>query len=157
MKKKDKLIISHLRQDGRMQLTKMSKKTSIPVSTLFEKLKKYQGEIITKHTVLVDFSRIGYGTRAKVLLKVKKSQLKDLKEFLLKSSHTNELYRINNGFDFLVEFIFESMQGLEEYLDSVCSQFDIKKEQVLYVVKELKREEFLSKPHLLTFGRTSSI
>ena len=44
MKKKDQILLSYLRKDARMPLTKMSKKTNIPVSTLFDRLKVNEGQ-----------------------------------------------------------------------------------------------------------------
>ena len=104
--KNDRLILSYLRQNGRMQLTKMSRKTNIPVSTLFERLKAYDQDLIKKHTAILDFAKLGFRTRARILLKVNKVNRLPLKEFLQKSPHTNELFAINNGFDFMVEFLF---------------------------------------------------
>ena len=39
MNTKDMKMIAHLRQDARMPLTKMSRRTGIPVSTIFDRLK----------------------------------------------------------------------------------------------------------------------
>ena len=61
---KDLLILSHLRQDARMKLTKMSRATRIPVSTLFDKIRGYQvNSIVSKNASLVDFSKLGYQAR----------------------------------------------------------------------------------------------
>ena len=66
MKTKDMQILCHLRQDARMPLTKMSKKTHIPVSTIFDKIKTYENNLIVRHTTLIDFGQLGYNTRGEV-------------------------------------------------------------------------------------------
>ena len=53
---KDLLIISCLRENSRNNLTNISKMTGIPISTIFDWLKKYEGSIIKKHTALLSFS-----------------------------------------------------------------------------------------------------
>ena len=73
MKKTDLLIISSLRQNAREKLTNMSKKTRIPVSTLFDRIRMHEGKLIKKHTALIDFNKLGYNTRANIILKVKKT------------------------------------------------------------------------------------
>jgi DNA-binding Lrp family transcriptional regulator len=146
MRKNDKLIISYLRQDSRIQLTKMSKKTKIPVSTLFERLKNYKKGIIKKNTAIVDFSKLGYNTRAKILLKCKRENIEQLRIFLERNKHTNELFKVNNGFDFMVEFICTSMHELEGHLEKLYKEFKIEKELVFYIIEEIKRENFLSDP-----------
>ena len=63
MNKKDLLIVSHLRRDGRTSLTELSKKTRIPISTIFDRLKQNKNNFIKKHTALIDFAKLGYNTR----------------------------------------------------------------------------------------------
>lgn len=145
MKKQDKIIVSLLREDSRRSLTEMSRLSKIPISTLYDKLKNYQGSLIQKHTTLVDFTQLGFAARARVLLKVKRTELPQVKEHLLKSPGLNELYKVNNGYDFMAEFIFKTMQEMENYLDILSDRFELEKEEVFYIIDELGREEFLSK------------
>ncbi len=145
MKYQDTLLVSLLRENSRMSLTEMSKVTKIPISTIYQKLKEFNNGLIRKNTALVDFSQMGFTVRARVLLKVKKTGLQQLKEHLLSHKSINELYKINNGYDFMAEFIFGTMKEMEEYLDMLGEKFDVEKEQVFYIVDELRREEFLSK------------
>ena len=57
---KELLIMSHLRENSRKNLTKISKETKIAVSTIFDKIKKYEGGIIKKHTCILDFTKLGF-------------------------------------------------------------------------------------------------
>ena len=145
MRDDDTILVSLLREDSRMSLTDMSRRTKIPVSTIYQKIKHFRKGLIRKHTALIDFSLLGFSARARVLLKVKKTELQRLREYLLSSTALNELYKVNNGYDFMAEFIFGTMKEMEEYLDMLGEKFDVEKEQVFYIVDELRREEFLSK------------
>ena len=119
MNKKDLKIISHLRQNARMPLTKMSKKTQIPVSTIFDRLKLNEDNLIIKHTSLLDFSKLGYNTRANIMLTVDREDKEALKEFLINNQSVNSVYKVNNGFDFMVEGIFKQIKDMEEFMESV--------------------------------------
>tara|TARA_Y100000310_G_scaffold345334_1_gene463879 strand:+ start:1785 stop:2252 length:468 start_codon:yes stop_codon:yes gene_type:complete len=152
MKINDQLIIALLRENSRMTLTKMSKKTSIPVSTLYQRLKSYKEGIVKKHTALVDFNKLGFTARARVLLKVDKKKKEDLRKHLLTSQFTNELHKVNNGYDFMAELIFKSMKELEAYVDTLDEKFSIKEKKTFYIVDEIKEEGFLSKPDLIKIG-----
>lgn len=152
MQKYDDVILAHLRENSRLSLTQLSKCTNIPISTLHERLKGFQKNIIKKNTALVDFTQLGYGARARVLFRVKKDVRDQLKDYLLHSPFLNELYKVNNGYDFMAEFIFKHMKDMEDYLDTLEQKYNVEKE-VFYIVEELKREGFLSKPTLLFFGR----
>ncbi|MGM5482130.1 MAG: Lrp/AsnC ligand binding domain-containing protein [Nanobdellota archaeon] len=146
--KKELLFVSSLRKSARKNLTKISKELSIPVSTLFEKLKKLEKALIVKHTALLDFNKLGYTTRAKILLKVNKKDKDTIKEALTKSEHVNSIYKITNGYDYLVEGIFKSLKELEEFSEKLEERFSITKKNVFFVIDDIKRENFLSNVEL---------
>lgn len=147
--KKDWLILAYLRQNARMKLTTMSRHTRLPVSTIFDRLAYYKGNVVKKHIAVINFASLGYYTRAHVMLKANKKGKEKLKEFLLKHSHVNSLYRINNGFDFLLECIFKNINEMEEFLDTIEDEFSVRAKEVYYVVEDIKREMFLSDPELV--------
>ncbi len=149
MNKKDLLIVSYLRKNARETLTNMSKKTKIPISTIYEKLRTQNGGIIKKHTSLIDFNKLGYSTRANIMLKVSKESKEAIKEHLLKAQQINSLYRINNGYDFLVEGVFRHLKELEEFLEKLDEKYDIEKNEVYYIIDDIKRETFMSDPQML--------
>lgn len=142
--KKELLIISALRQDSRLSLTKMSRQTKIPVSTLHDKIRDYTGTLIRKHTSIVDFTKLGYNTRALVFLKSEREQRQALQEFLQTCKNVNNLAKINNGYDFLVELVFEHIKDMEDFLETVEIKFKISTKETYYIIEEIKRESFLS-------------
>jgi DNA-binding Lrp family transcriptional regulator len=141
-------MIANLRIDGRMQLTEMSRKTGIPVSTLFDRLRMSDG-LISKHTCLLDFEKLGYSTRASIMLKVDREQKQLLRDFLSKHQSVNALHRINNGYDFLVEGVFRSVIDVEDFLDQLGSRFRIEDKQTFHIVEDIKREAFMSDPEFI--------
>ena len=152
MKKSDLLIISSLRKNAREKLTSMSKKTRIPVSTIFDRIRGYEDSIIKKHTALVDFSKLGYNTQANIILKVNKKDRDAVREFLMRHSSVNSAFKINNGYDFLIESVFRNIKEVEDFIDMLEEKFSIKTKQVFYVIDDLKKESFLSNPSIVNFG-----
>lgn len=148
MKEKDFKMISYLRADARMPLTKMSKKTNIPVSTLFDRLRANENDIIMKHTALLNFTKLGYHTRANVALRVDKEDKDRLREYLMKHQMINSLYKINNGFDFMIEAVFVHVKDLEEFLSDLDKRFNIMDKKSFFIIEDLKREEFMADPSL---------
>ncbi|MBM3199331.1 Lrp/AsnC family transcriptional regulator [Candidatus Woesearchaeota archaeon] len=152
MKKTDLLIISSLRQNAREKLTEMSKRTRIPVSTIFDRIKLHENGLIKKHTALIDFSKLGYNTRANIILKVGKGDREGVKDFLMKHGSINSAFKINNGYDFLIEAVFTNIKEVEDFLEVLDEKFGVKSKQVFYIIDDLKKEEFLSNPAILSFG-----
>lgn len=149
IQKKDLQIISNLRANSRQTLTNMSKSTKIPISTIYDRLKANEGKLIKRHTCLLDFNRLGFTTRANVLLRVDRSNREDLKEYLEKHRNVNSLYKINNNYDFLFEAVFKQIKELEEFLEQIEDKFKIKSKQVFYIIEDVKRESFLADPQIL--------
>jgi len=142
VKKTDLEVISSLRKNARETLTNISRTKRIPVSTIFDKIRVHRQGIIKKYTTIVDFNELGYSARAKITIKAKPDARLKLKSFLMIHPNVNSLYRINNGYDFLVETIFKNILELEEFIESVEKMVKVK--QVYYVIEDLKREEFLA-------------
>ena len=149
LERKDIQILSYLRNNARTSLTKMSRATHIPVSTIYDRLKLHEQGVILKHTALLDFGKLGFNARANIFLKVDKNSRDSVKEYLLKNQHVNSVYRINNGWDFMVEAIFKNINDVEDFFESIENKHHILEKQYFYVIEEIEREAFLSKRELM--------
>ena len=135
-----------LRGNARESLTHMSRKTAIPVSTIHDHLKQYEGIFIRRHTALLDFSKLGFNALANVLVKVGKHGKAAFLESLTKAVNVNSVFRVNNGFDFMFEVVFRGICELEDYLEKMTENFPIEAKAVYYVIYDVRREAFLSNP-----------
>lgn len=144
MKDKDYTILGRFRKDARMSLTKMSRKTRIPVSTIYDRMKKMdKNGIIQKKTALVDFRKIGYEIKSLMLLETDKDDKKEVQRFLQNYTNVNGISRINNGFDFFVEAIFKSIEGFDEFLKELKT-FDIVTKKEFFVMEDVQKETYLT-------------
>lgn len=142
--KKELLLISTLRKDGRATLTQISKTTRIPISTLFDMLRR--NDIIMKNTCIPDFSKLGYGIRAVISVKVPVDVKEEVKNYLLKTPNLNNLYKVNNGFDFICEVIYKNLHDVEQFVEKLEKDFPLEQKQVHYIIDDLAREAFFSDP-----------
>jgi len=149
--RKDMSILACLRINSRETLTNISKKTKIPISTIYERLKVQESTIIKKHTSLLDFSYLGFMTWVMVAVKCDREQRQELSNYLSKHTNINSLFKINNGYDFLIEGVFKHIKDLEDFMETLETKFNIKEKQVFYLINELKRESFLNDPSLIDF------
>lgn len=149
IKKKDIDIIMRLRNNARESLTDMSKKINIPVSTIYDRLKEHHGELIKRHTSLLDFAVLGFNTRASICIAIDKQQKDSINTYLHKNQYVNSVFKINNGYDFMIDGVFRSIKDMEDFCDTLRSKFDIRDLKSFYIIEELAREEFLTKPELI--------
>ncbi len=141
------MILSCLRADGRCKLAQVSRTTNVPISTLFERLRAYKGTVLAKTTSLLNFNEIGFATRAHLLIRCQR-QREEVKQKLLEYANVNSLYRVNNGYDYLAECVFRTLQDAEIFSEQLRTTFDAIV-RVQYILADLKRETFLSDPNLV--------
>lgn len=151
MKYKDLIFLSLLRKNGREQLTKMSKITGLPVSTLYEKLKRFSKNIIKKNTIILDFKKLGFQIHAMILLRVDSRDLIALCDFLKKSFYVNNVYKISNKFNIMIEVIFRDLSELDSFLVNIGIKYKIYDSEILFIVNNIVTENFLGEPNLIRF------
>ena len=141
--RRDMLLMTFFRRNARENLTQISRLTRIPVSTIFDKLHDFERELIQKHTTLVNFKKLGFDIRVNILFKVARDSREEFKEFLMGNEHVNSVFRVNNGYDYMMEGIFRDMADLQRFTE-MLDRFNIEAKQELFVLEDLKRESFLS-------------
>ena len=146
------IILSHFRQNGRKSLTKISRETGIPISTLFEKLKQLQHNVILKPTALLNFNKIGFNVMVKILLKANKDKKIELCDYLVNNLNVNSIVSLSNGYDFFIETIFRNLKEFKCFTDRL-EDFDIVEKEDFFVIEDLKRESFLSIPKIADLAK----
>jgi DNA-binding Lrp family transcriptional regulator len=123
----------------------MSKKTKIPISTLFDRLRSQeQQETILKHTTLIDFDALGYTTRVQLALRSHPTTRNQLQQHLTCHEHINNVYEVAQGYDFLAEGIFMYPKEVKAFISNLQQKFPTVEYTTHYITKDLKREGFLA-------------
>ncbi|MBR9702860.1 Lrp/AsnC family transcriptional regulator [Candidatus Woesearchaeota archaeon] len=145
LKTKERALLRYFRNNAREALTKISRKTGMPVSTIFDKLRKYEATIIQKHTSLLNFEELGYRVRAQLFVKTLPENRRTLGAYLKEYPNVNTIYRINNGFDYLVEVVFHSVQELEGFVEELELERGVKEKELYFIIADVAREQFLAR------------
>lgn len=140
--KKDILLMTYLRNNARENLTRISRMTSIPVSTIFDKLREYEKDLIRKHTTLIDFRKIGFDIKVHMMLRASREDREKLREFLMNHENINSVFKVNNGFDFMIEALFRDMNDMQRF-NELLERFNIEAKQEMFILDDMKREGFL--------------
>ncbi|MBL7051028.1 Lrp/AsnC family transcriptional regulator [Candidatus Woesearchaeota archaeon] len=148
MDEKELIFLSHLRENARVSLTKIAKQTGVPISTLFDRLKRYEEGFILKHTALIDFNKLGFNVMVKSLLKIPKDEKEKVVDYLQKNHNVNAISTVTNGYSLLIETIFRDLKGMEKFTEQL-EEFNIEKKEDFFVIEDIKRESFLSQPELI--------
>ncbi len=142
MKEKSLLLLECLRRNSRAKLTSISKKTHIPISTLFDLLKGLQNSVIKKNTVVLNFDEMGYRARAQVFLKVDNENKNRLLLFLQHHNNVNTLQKTNNGWDFIAEVVCKNIKELDTFLELLEKNYAVVSFNMHYLIEDIKKEGF---------------
>jgi len=140
----EKIILNELRKNARVSLNDVAQRASIPTSTVYEKVKNYEDlSLIKKHTSILNFYTLGYLSRIMLVLKVDRNEREGIQDFLEKHPNVNTLYRINSGFDYLVEIISKNSRDSQDIVEEIESLKGIKEYSCFNIIDEVKKEAFL--------------
>jgi len=132
-------IIAHLRHNSRQSLIDIARKTDIPLSTIYDKIKSHEGTTIKKFTSIVDFPALGFNIRANLLVK---GRQKPLRDFLITNPNVNSLFQLGGSYDYSADCIFRYMKELDSFMERLEELAE--KKEVHFVTEELRREDFLN-------------
>ncbi|HLD12192.1 MAG TPA: Lrp/AsnC family transcriptional regulator [Candidatus Nanoarchaeia archaeon] len=141
---KDLLILHHLRSNSRQALTKISRKTGIPVSTIFDRIQNNLNNLIRKNTTLINYEQLGYQARIQALLKISAEHRENAKDYFSKHPSINNAFRINNGYQYIIEAILKDLPAVEHFLEELEHNVVITDKKVFYIIENIKEEAFLT-------------
>ena len=144
LNEKEVLILSNLRKNARKPLSEISRDTNIPTSTVHDKVTRFEKSLITNHTSLVDFNKLGYHGKAMVAIRLNSENKEEAIDFLSNHSNVNSVYRLHDGYDVLFECVFKNMHKVDQFAGDLGKRFAINETKVFYITEDVLRENFLS-------------
>ncbi|MAF37106.1 hypothetical protein CL622_08385 [archaeon] len=156
LKQKDFGIVAALRKNSRSSLTRLSKTTGVPISTIFDRLKGYRKLVIKKFTCILNLGLLGYSSHAFFVYTICKSKRSRLRAYLLEHPNVNSVYRINHKYDFLIEVVFKDILAQESFVDRTEDLFSVRPKHMFYVVESIAKEKFMTDMRLFKDRRRIS-
>jgi DNA-binding Lrp family transcriptional regulator len=146
MSEKDNKILKILEDNARLSIQGIAKKTLIPVTTVYNRLKKLEKSgVIKRYTVEYDHSKIGKNTAAYVLLQVNYRLMKKME----KSQHelakkiksyniVEEANLITGTYDILLKLRAESTEALNQFILNTLREMEgVEKTYTIVVMEEI--------------------
>lgn len=144
--KKDFAIIEALKSGGRLSTQQIAKKTSIPITTVHNRIKKLEKEgVIKGYTVVLDNKKIGRTIAAYILvtvdykyLKEKKMSQYELAQKLKSNSNVEEAAMVTGASDIIIKVRASDMEGLNDFITKYLRNIDgIEKTQTAVILNEV--------------------
>ena len=141
----DLKLLGYLRTNARETLTRISQETQIPISSIFDRLKRMEKmNVIKRYTSLLNLKKIGIHVRVLLLVKADKSSKANLEDWLMEKRAVNWLIRINGEWKLAAECLFQNIKNLESFIEDFEKSFKGVEFSVYYILEDLKSESFLA-------------
>ena len=146
MDKKDKTILELLNENSKLTTNQISKKTTIPITTIHNRIKKLEKEgIITGYTLKLDYKKIGKPITAYMLLTVtytlpdgKKLRQEDIAKTIKKLEEVEEVNIMTGITDILIKVRIKDIDQLNTFvIDKLRNIEGIDKTQTMLVLSEI--------------------
>ncbi|MDP2749289.1 MAG: Lrp/AsnC family transcriptional regulator [Nanoarchaeota archaeon] len=134
---KDKKIIEVLKENARMPIRDIAKKTALRPSTVHLRLQKMLEEgIIQKYTVKLDNAKIGENFIVFMLVNTEK----DLGKVFLANPHIKEVFGITGEYDLMLKLKFFDITEFNQFVLDLRKNENIRKTLTMVVTAEVKEE-----------------
>ena len=129
---KDKPILEALRKNSRLSTKQIAKKTNIPITTVFNRIKNLEKKgVIKAYTCILDKKKLGRGVSAHIMIKLnfdilskKMMNEEDLSEKLLRISGIESVDTMSGEADMIMKVAVEDIDKLNELLTKKLRGFE---------------------------------
>ena len=118
----DKKILNVLIDNARLSYRKIAKKTGVSVATVMNRINRLEKEgIITKYTVGIKYSKIGYDMQVIIDVRISEGRLKDAEKKIAAHPNVFAVYDNTGHFDATVIAKFKNRSSLDRFLKKIQS------------------------------------
>jgi len=145
MDKKDEQIIEILKENSKLSTQQISKKTSIPITTVHNRIKKLEKEgVIKRYTLELDNKKLGKDIAAYInivvdyrLLKEKNLSQHELARKLKQHEFVEEAAMITGGTDLIIKVRVKNLDQLDNFVTKYLRNIEgVEKTQTMVILNE---------------------
>lgn len=138
--RKDRAIISILKDNARASIREISKKTGIRPSTVHQRIKRLLAdEVIEKFTLKLNDEKIGEGFT--VYLLISGSTERYLGDEIMKNDQVKGIYGITGEYDLLINMKFKDMVAFNDFLLDFREKYSKQISKTLTMVQTVKLKD----------------
>ena len=138
-------IIRALQGDARSSYRDIARKLKISVGTVHSRVRRLEeAKVIRGFSVDVNYSKLGFGITALILIQAKGKHLRDVEAKLTKFPNVCVVYDITGDFDIALVGKFESTLFMDKFIKEVLSMDFVERAVTSIVLNSLK-ESFIIK------------
>ena len=138
MDEKDRKIISVLKENSRLPIRDIAKKTSLRPSTVHQRLEKLKKSVIEKFTVKLKNKEVDESFI--VFLMIKTSPGIDIENKVFKSHQVKEAFGVTGEYDILLKLKFKDVMEFNDFLLKFRKEQKVQSTLTMVATAEIKEE-----------------
>jgi len=138
--KKNLAIIAHLKENSRLSIRDIAKKTGIRPSTVHQRITQLRKkQVIEKFTVKLDNKEVDENFIIFLLLKTKPSALLDSK-IIANNPHIKEVFGVTGEHDLLLKLKFKDIEEFNKFIIKFRKEQPVETTMTMVVTTNIKEE-----------------
>jgi DNA-binding Lrp family transcriptional regulator len=132
-------ILRSLQEDARSSYRDIARKLKISVGTVHSRVSRLEeAKVIRGFSVDINYSKLGYGITALILLQAKGKHLRDVESRLSKFPNICVVYDITGDFDIATVAKFDTTFAMDKFIKEVLSMDFVERAVTSIVLNSLK-------------------
>ena len=145
MDEKNLDLLKELEKNGRQNLKKLSKKTGMSITTVYERIKKLEKNgVIKGYQALIDYQKIGFDLPVIIELVVKREKQFDVVNKLIKFNNVSAIYGTTGSTDLMVIAKFKNRTDLTNFINTLFEMEGIQKTETRVILNIFEKNLILS-------------
>jgi DNA-binding Lrp family transcriptional regulator len=141
--KKDRKILQLLDADSRMSLTKISRKTGIPIDTVRYRIERMEKEKIFKYAIVIDHHKLGYPIFNEIHLQFVNftvAEEESVKKYLKNTPNMVYGAKVAGKYDYVIAIMAKDMKEFDDVFHAFKTKFEkiIKDYDIALIIEEYK-------------------
>ena len=132
-------ILEVLLQNSRLSYRAIARKAGVSVATVINRARSMERKgIIKRHTIQIDYEKLGYDIDVAVFMRVSRGKLLDVEKRISLYKNVYAVYDITGTFDVLVLAMFRSRRELDSFIKRVQTFEYVERTETNLILNKVK-------------------
>ncbi len=132
-------ILEVLLQNSRLSYRAIARKVGVSVATVINRARSMERKgIIKRHTIQIDYEKLGYDIDVAVFMRVSRGKLLDVEKRISLYKNVYAVYDITGAFDVLVLAMFRNRMELNKFIKRVQTFEYVERTETNLILNKVK-------------------
>ena len=138
-------LLKELEKNCRQNLKKLSKKTGMSITTVYERMKKLEKMgVIKGYQALIDYQKIGFDLPVIIELVIKRENQFEVANKLIKFNNISAIYGATGSTDLMVIAKFKNRDGLTRFINTLFKMEGIQRTETRVILNIFEKNLILT-------------